>query len=609
MPWKHLISGMMDIFGPPGADGLALDTPRLGRFRDLISKAGLGKSRSKDVADGYLALVPRKKRRGAGVYYTPQQVIEFILDQTLPAPRLGPEVKHPYPPSFRVLEPACGSGYFLLSAYRKFRETYSRIDVDPGRATRKILLEHLAAVDVDGDAVMVAAAALLREADEEIDLALAEGPINLPLFRADFLDKNYDKSKSKLGALIRNGFPAIVGNPPYVSFYSKRARTISEGDREYYKANYRTGKGRINTFCLFVERAFDLLTPSGTLGFVVPNTLLIMKSYEPLRRHLVENGWLKSIVDLSLKVFPEVEVPTCVLVAERRDPRALQFPRVLRTGFWESARGSIPTDLEERVQSEFERLPYCMFNIHITGADREVLDAIESAGTPLGDSFEVRDGINPANVTKKVVVRSDQSLPLPFRPVLRGKDISPYQLTWDNMWVRYDKSFIDKAQGELCFFREERIFTRIPKILTRQTADRLIAAWDEMGHYALNTLHITIPHRDTFDLKCLLALYNSKLLNYYYRLLFPDTERVFPQVKTVNVEKLPLPRMNGDAELLCELADKLINPAGRDNGKISREKVLAEIDSIVYGLYKLKPDHVARIERSPYTSSSNRNRS
>jgi hypothetical protein len=608
MPWKRLIAGMQKIVGSPGPNGLMIDRDRLNEFRGLMRRTGLSKLRSRDIADGYLGIIPGKQRHGKGVYYTPQQVVEFILDQVLPQPRFGKNAEDPYPEGFRVLEPACGAGYFLLAAYRRFRDSYRKAGIEPADALRRILTDRLAAVDIDGSALLVAVASLLQEVGDEIDPTLDSGPIRLPFFRADFLDKHYDTSPTELGRLLSGGFPAIVGNPPYVSFYAKRAKPISESDRRYYRENYRTGSGRINTYCLFVERAFDLLTPSGVLGFIVPNTLLIMKSYEPLRRYLLENGWLKSVVDLSLKVFPEVEVPTCVMAVERRDPRALQFPRKVATGFWESARGEYPSDLEETDQVEFEKLPYSMFNIHIRSADREVLESIERAGKPLGESFEVRDGINPANMTGKIVLKSMDELPLPYRPVLRGKDIGPYQLSWDNLWVRYDPSFIDKSSGEYCFFREERIFTEKPKILTRQTADRIVAAFDESGFYALNTLHVTIPLADGMNLKCLLALYNSRLLNYYYRLVFPDTERLFPQVKTVNVEKLPIPDMDGHSERLTTLVDKLLAPQGNDSANGRRQKLLDEIDSLIYGLYELKPDHIARIERSPYTFSAKSHR-
>ncbi len=604
MPWKPLIKGLKEIFGPPGVKGLVLDEDRLHAFRELLARTGISHLRPRDIMDGYLALLPRKQRSGRGVYYTPQQVVEFILDEVIPAPRIGRKKDDPYEENFRLLEPACGAGYFLLPALGRFRDSYKRARFKPGEALRIILSKRLAAIDIDPSALLIALAALLQESRDEIDQALADGPLTLHFHQSDFLYKDLDGGNTPLGKLLSSGIPAIVGNPPYVSFYAKRAKSISDRQREYYRSNYRMGKGRINTYCLFIERAFDLLAPSGVLGFIVPNTLLIMKSYEPLRRYILENGWLRSIVDLSLKVFPEVEVPTCVLAVEKRDDRALPFPRTTRTGLWESARGEAPADLESTDQNEFTKLPYAMFNIHIRSADREVLDAIESAGEPLGRAFEVRDGINPANMIKKLVVHSVENLNLPFRPVLRGKDIAQYQLTWDNLWVRYDRKFADKEKGEYCFLREERIFTERPKILTRQTANRIIAAWDADGHYALNTLHVTIPLDGDVDLKCLLALYNSRLLNYYYRLVFPDTERVFPQVKTINVEKLPIPPMDGKAPRMRKLVDRMLEPASK-RGIAADEDcgLLEEIDKLVYSLYGLNPDQIARIERRAYTSS------
>jgi hypothetical protein len=611
MPWKSLIAGMQKIVGLPGPNGLIIDHGRMVEFRSLMQRTGLMRMRSKDIADGFLTVIPGKQRKGKGVYYTPGQVVEYILDQSLPHPRFGKKVADPYPDGFRLLEPACGAGYFLLAAFNRFRDNYRKAGISDKVAIRTILTDRIAAVDIDGDALLVALACLLQESGDEIYNALDDGPITLPLFRADFLDKHYDRPTTALGKLIIEGFPAIVGNPPYVSFYSKRAKAISVGEREYFKANYLMGSGRINTYCLFIERAFDLLSPSGTLGFIVPNTVLIMKSYEPLRNYLLENGWLKNIVDLSMKVFPEVEVPTCVLAVERKDPRAIQFPRKAQTGFWESARVGTSIAFEETDQADFAKLPWSMFNIHIRSGDHDTLKAIESVGVPLGKDFEVRDGINPANMTDKLVTSSPDDLPLPYKMVLRGKDISPYQLSWDNLWVRYDSELVDKSLGEYCFLREERIFTSKPKILTRQTADRIVGALDDSGFYALNTLHVTIPLNGGMNLKCLLALYNSSLLNYYYRLVFPDTERVFPQVKTVNLEKLPLPKINGESTRLMQLVDMLQPKSGAKPSSLSvvnQEKVLDEIDNIVYRLYGLAPEHVARIEHSPYTSSIRHNR-
>lgn len=600
MPWKKLITGLESIVGTPGTDCTVLDSGRLAEIRKLIKSVGFTKMRGRDIADGYLALVPKKDRNGKGVYYTPGRVVEYILDEVMPPPRLNGKKKDPYEPDFVLLEPACGAGYFLLAALKRFRDAYEKAKYKPDEAIRAILEQRLVGVDIDPKALLVALAGLVIESGESLDKAVADDPIRLQLFQADFLDKGWDVSSNDLGDILRSGVPAIVGNPPYVSFYSKRAKYITHVMREYYKSNYIMGRGRINTYCLFIERAFDLLGPSGVLGFIVPNTVLIMKSYEPLRQYLLDNGWLKSIVDLSLKVFPEVEVPTCVLAVEKKDKRALPFPRATSAGFWESAKGLSPENLEETDQESFLSNPYTMFNIHIRSGDRDILDMMEKLGRPLGEIFEVRDGINPANMIDKLVIKSAERLKVPFRRVLRGKDIDRYQLSWDRMWVNYDRELPDEENGEYCFLREERIFRERPKILTRQTADRLIAAYDDKEFYALNTIHVTIPlNGDSMDMKCLLALYNSTLLNYYYRLVFPDTERVFPQVKTVNVEKLPLPPLNGATDRLVALVDRML--ANANNGRASMsasEKVLDEIDEVVYSLYEMSPKQVARIERS-----------
>ncbi len=600
MPWNKLINGMEEIVGPPGRDGILLNTLRLAQIRGLIDSLGFKKLRSRDIADGFLSLLPSKNRRGKGVYYTPHRVVSYILDEVLPQPRISRnQVTDPWPQDYCCLEPACGSGYFLIEAFKRFREGYELAGFTPGQAVRKAITGRIAGVDIDEKALLVTLAGLVQECGSELEWVLESGEIILPLYQADFLDKRIDDHPSRLGKLLTRRSLSVVGNPPYISFYARKANELSKELRSYYKANYLMGKGRINTYCLFIERAFDLLGPSGVLGFIVPNTVLIMKSYEPLRQHLIEEGWLRSIVDLSLKVFPEVEVPTCVLTVEKKDKRALPFPRAVSSGFWESARTEGPGNLEERKQEDFLKLPYTMFNIHIRKPDRVILDAIEKISKPLGEYFEVRDGINPANMTARLLVQTSEDLDRPFRKVLRGKDIGSYQLNWDQFWVRYDPGFVNKDEGEYCFLREERIFTERPKILTRQTADRIVATLDEDGYYAMNTLHVTLPLNGFMDLKSLLALYNSKLLNYYYRIVFPDTERVFPQVKTVNVEKLPLAKLNGESVELGSLVDGLMDLDGTDPEYFrKREKLLDEIDDVVYRLYRLTPSQSAHISKS-----------
>jgi len=278
MPWKRLIKGLEKIVGEPGPHGITLDSDSLGRIHSLYKSLGITKLRSRDIADSYLTLVPKKARRGKGVYYTPNQVVEFISSQVIPQPRIVSGKKtDPFPADYRILEPACGSGYFLLSSYTILMEAYRKAGFTGSSAVRKILGERIAGVDIDSGALLASMAGLVQEAGEDLSEALKKGPLILQLYEADFLDKNRDGEKSAYGKLLAGGVSAIVGNPPYVSFYAKRASAITEQKREYYKSHYLMGKGRINTYCLFIERGFDLLSPTGVLGFIVTNTVLIKK--------------------------------------------------------------------------------------------------------------------------------------------------------------------------------------------------------------------------------------------------------------------------------------------------------------------------------------------
>ena len=151
---------MQKIVGSPGPNGFVIDQNRLAEFRDLMHRMDLADA-IEDIADGYLTILPRKHRNGKGVYYTPQQVVEFILDQTLPPPRIGKLVDDPCPDGFRVLEPACGAGYFLLATYRIFRDSYKKAGIPVSEAVRLILTDRIAAIDIDTDAILVALGVLI----------------------------------------------------------------------------------------------------------------------------------------------------------------------------------------------------------------------------------------------------------------------------------------------------------------------------------------------------------------------------------------------------------------------------------------------------------------
>jgi len=438
--------------------------------------------------------------------------------------------------------------------------------------------------DIDPAALSIAALCMARKINSVAGPVREEIRINVS--SADFLDvpcwmgENQDRPQYEI----------IIGNPPYVSYYAKGSQGISEDLRNEWAQHFISARGRVNTYLLFIEMALKLLAPGGRIGFVIPNTFLIMKSYEKLRRHVLDTCHLRFIADLSLGIFPGAEVPCCVVVMEKRHPEELRLDHPVKVCSHtdDNRRRDIQLD-----SGRFRKLPYVMFNVGLDKAACEIIDRMESGAEQLKAFVDVRDGINPANIKSKII--SPTQAGPNYKPVLQGRDVKPYFIDWSGMFVNYSPEAVDESKGEYCFFREERIFLAKKKLVNRQTARRLIAALDENCFYALNSCHLTLIEDDRLDILYLLALYNSDLLNFYYASVFRDTEKVFPQVKTANIEKLPL--KFGDPELLAEIVAHAarLSELGVDGKK--QNEISAEIESGLASIYGLSNTQVGYMRK------------
>ncbi|MBR6127725.1 hypothetical protein IKQ21_08590, partial [bacterium] len=101
--------------------------------------------------------------------------------------------------------------------------------------------------------------------------------------------------------------------------------------------------------------------------------------------------------------------------------------------------------------------------------------------------------------------------------------------------------------------RKDGAFSK-DKIVVRQTSDMIIAAIDNHGYYNLNNVHNLLLKNDNINLKYLLTLLNSKIVDFVYKFLVPEAGRVFAEVKAVNLVKLPI--ANATQEQQQKLANK-----------------------------------------------------
>jgi hypothetical protein len=308
----------------------------------------------------------------------------------------GPERVSPYRQltprqisSLRILDPACGSGSFLLGAYQYLLDYHlnwylahhsKRGNVAQGfspapkemyrgrggqwyltiQEKKRILLNNIYGVDIDPQAVEVTKLSLLLKVLEGENQDTLERQMKLFKERAlpdlgsnikcgnsligpDFYQGKqmnlleneeiyrinpFDWQKEFPEIMKQGGFDAVIGNPPYI-----RIQTMKEWaplEVELYKKNFTSAsKGNYDIYVVFVERGLSLLNKNGRLGFILPHKFFNAQYGEPLRGLVARGNHLGKVVHLGdQQVFAGATNYTCLLFLDKAGNKQCQFIKV-----------------------------------------------------------------------------------------------------------------------------------------------------------------------------------------------------------------------------------------------------------------------------------------
>ena len=447
---------------------------------------------------------PEVKKAG-GVYYTPTYIVDYIVKNTVGKLCEGKTPKQVE--KLRIVDPACGSGSFLINAYAlllnwhldyyvkndpmKHKKEVYRISDSEWRLTTKekkrILLNNIYGVDIDSQAVEVTKLSLLLkvlegESRDTLDIslsmfherALPDLANNIKcgnsLIGPDFdtaalseeearrinpfdWDKEFPSIMTKGG-----GFDAVIGNPPYIFTREQ----ILPAERRYYTAKYKASYEKHNTYLLFMEQLLRLLRTTGYGGFIVPNSWLTIESTHILRSMYIPR--LQFVADLNYQVFRKVSMePSIFVVSGTSAQGPVMTSRTdSKEEFLKSA--SVPVD-----RCRWSGDGYRIVFSHSMEA-MKVVDATVARSQQLGNVFDVRSGLQAyekgkgeptqtqADVDHHVFDRDRWMDEHSYR-YLQGRDVARYSLHWSGMWMQYGRWLSQP--------RELGIFTR-PRILLRE---------------------------------------------------------------------------------------------------------------------------------------------
>lgn len=597
-------------------------------------------------------------RKAGGVYYTPHYVVEYIVQNTV-----GKLIEGKTPKEIskiRIVDPACGSGSFLIGAYQFLLDHHKNYYSENGKPSKgkkenpltpegnlttsekkRILLNNIYGVDLDFNAVEVTKLSLLLKCMEGETQASIANQIKLfnervlptldsnirsgnSLVDIDFyegqIDFGYEKKikpftwKKAFPEIFANGgFDVVIGNPPWVDLKGHPPELV-----EYYFKKFSTTENRINLYSIFVEQSLKILSPDGIFGFIIPNSILYQSSYEKIRKLILNNWSVKSIVRLPDNVFQNVKAETIILSISKAG-KSTDCLIYERTETIKEIGESNAKEFKKINSKEWQKNEFSAFDIFSNKQEIELLKKIEKNKTDLIQLTDFTLGLTPydkykGHTQKQIkdrVFHSETKKDKTFKPLLEGADVKRFSVVWGkNEYISY---------GDwLGAPREKRFFTN-PRILVRQIVSgkplRIYAGYTEQELYNTQSVfNIITKDESILNTKYLLALLNSNLMNFYHGHKYLDlSKNLFQKILIQNCKKFPIRLINKEDKEerqieteIIQLTDQLIS-LNEKLIEVTLESAISEvqgkidyceerINKLIYKLYDLTNDEIKLIE-------------
>ncbi|WIV11424.1 N-6 DNA methylase [Proteiniborus sp. MB09-C3] len=463
------------------------------------------------------------KKEKYSIYYTPEWIVQYIVDGSVNEALLDYHDLE----DIKILEPACGCGVFLAYIFDLLYELYlDRTNYDCIDICRYIIQNNLYGIDVDPRAIEICRYLLM------IKVFKKTGKLNgftYNLFADNFLTEPL---------FSKNHFDLIIGNPPYLE-----NRGLNKYfDKEYMKKNFRTAIGRFDIYGLFIEKSILLLKKGGYLYFVVPGNLLSNNNFAPVRRFILENSSITSIINLGEGIFEDVGMNMIIISMHKDISTADDLIICKNISNSEDKKRDIKIKEHKEIPQRFyENTLLNVFDIDSSYETFKLREKIyNDCSLRIKDVAEVVAGIATGNVRKKLLTTNENRTYA--KKVLEGKNVQRFCHQWSGIYFIDDKSIINRSKGEYATFMREDMINK-EKLIIRQTADKFICSYDNERYYILNTLYSLVikgSYENTLDIKYVLALLNSKLFHFLYSTLIREKGKLFPQLKIFHIQYSPI---------------------------------------------------------------------
>jgi type I restriction-modification system DNA methylase subunit len=601
-------------------------------------------------------------RKAGGVYYTPKYIVDYIVKNTV-----GKIIEGKTPKQIekiRILDPACGSGSFLIGAFQCLIDYHVRYLTEHPKEAHvhplfpdlirgengeprlsvvrkaRILKNNLFGVDIDPQAVEITMMSLYLKALEGERSVLPPRQHYLPELKHNIICGNSligpdiykdtqlglfgDEERERINAFDWNsetagfgqimkqgGFDCVIANPPYRMLQPHNTETSL---LDYLRANFLAAEFKIDLFHMFLQRGVSLLKQRGYLSFIVPTTILNNVYAEKLRGWLLGECSIEQIAIARGRVFADADVHTSILVL-RREVSAQNRERqdVLTTDQFSQDFVTAPSFFSRTRQRTFNSLPGLVWNILVNNSNSPLIQRLANC-TPLQRVATINRGLITGDRDKYF---SKTKKTARHVAILAGSDVHRYYLDRASEFVLFKRP--ESAGG--CW--DEDVHFAPHKVVVRQICEQPTASL--VTRPLAVTGNIFTVRADGLDTEMyLLGILNSRLTSFFWRIMFADFKTSFPQVTIFSLGQVPIreplasdvedkarhDKMVVLVEQMLELNKKKHSGklAAPELEKVDRDIASTdrEIDELVYELHGITAEERKIIEGVPEGTKSMR---